>query len=158
MVPLRSREEIAARLELAAAQRILLVEAPVELADLLAAAAPPGQSVREAEARSVRSVKDRFDLVLVWQESRIGARAILDAAARRLAPGGRLWAVTALRKVTGPRTPAIHRLDRADLTKALGPRGLACDREARLSAWHVAYGFAEAEGEGKDRRPPGHST
>jgi hypothetical protein len=157
VIPLRSREEIAARLELAKAASVLLVDAPVELADLLAAAAPPDQSVREAEARSVRSVKDRFDLILVWQESRVGARAILDAAVKRLAPGGRLWAVTALRKVTGPRTPAIHRLDRADLMKALGARGLACDREARLSAWHVAYGFAESRGDGREGKP-GHST
>jgi hypothetical protein len=157
VIPLRGRDEIAARLDLAGASSVLLVDAPDELSELLAAAARPDQSIRSVGARTLRSVKEPFDLVLAWRESRVGAQALLDAAIRRLAPGGRLWTVTALRKVTGPRTPAVHRLDRADLDRALGPRGLSCDREARLSAWHVAYGFVEA-GRGGAQKEPGHST
>jgi hypothetical protein len=157
VIPLRSREEIASRLELDRAEHVLLVDCPVELANLMTAAAVPNQTVRTAEARTLRSVKQTFGLVLLWHESRVGARAFLEAAAKRLAPAGRLWAVTALRKVNGPRTPARHRLDRADLEKALGRLGLTCDREARLSAWHAAYGFVEG-GPERGAEVPGHST
>jgi len=85
----------------------------------------------------------------VWQESRIGAQAVLATALKRLEPGGFLWVATALRKVSGPKTPGLHRLDLVDLEKAFARSGLVRDREARLSAWHVAYGFAAA---------PDHST
>jgi hypothetical protein len=64
---------------------------------------------------------------------------------KRLEPNGRLWVVTAMRKVQGPKTPAAHRLEAGDLTKAFAKEGLAFDREARLSAWHVAYRFARRE-------------
>lgn len=110
---------------------------------MLGAAATPEQSIRSAEGRTVRSVKEAFDLILLWQESRVGSRAVFDAALKRLAPGGRLWVVTALRKVSGPRTPAIHRIELSDLKKAFEKNGLVNDREARLSAWHVAYRFVE---------------
>jgi len=73
---------------------------------------------------------------------------VFDAALKKLAPEGRLWVVTALRKVSGPRTPAIHRMELGDLKKAFEKEGLVNDREARLSAWHVAYRFGK----------PGHST
>lgn len=146
MVPLRGPAEIAARLELDSVDSILLVEAPAELEALVSGALGEGQSLRTVEGRAIRSVKDAFALVLVWQESRIGSRAVLEAAVRRVAPGGRLWVATALRKVSGPRTPAIHRLELADLEKAFGRSGLARDREARLSAWHVAYRFAPKAG------------
>lgn len=148
MIPLRGAAEIASRLELDAASTVLLVHAPPELEALLAGAAGPGCTVRSSEARALRSEKESYDLVLVWQESRVGSQAVLDAAVKRLAPGGRLWVATALRKVTGPRTPAIHRLELRDLTKAFEKSGLVQDREARLSAWHVAYRFGR----------PGHST
>ena len=115
---------------------------------MVTAAAAPGQSIRSSEARYVRSIKEAFDFILLWQESRVGSRAIFDAALKKLAPGGRLWVVTALRKVSGPRTPAIHRIELADLKKAFEKEGLSNDREARLSAWHVAYRFAK----------PDHST
>jgi hypothetical protein len=157
VIPLRSREEIASRLELGRSGSVLLVDCPRELGDLVEAAAGPAREIRTVEAATLRSVKGSFDLVLLWWESRVGARAVLEAAAKRLAPGGRLWAVTALRKVTGPRTPALHRLDRSDLEKALGRRGLTCDREARLSAWHAAYGFVEG-GSGEAAGRPSHST
>ena len=141
MIPLRGRAEIVERLELSAASRALLVDAPPELESVLRGAASPELEIQSVEARSIRTVKDAFDLVLLWQESRVGSRALFDAAVKRLTPGGRLWVVTAMRKVQGPRTPAVHRLELADLEKAFAKPGLKSDREARLSAWHVAYRF-----------------
>jgi len=149
MVPYRGAAEIVSRLELAAATEVLLVDPPPELEKILGAAATPEQSIRSAEGRTVRSVKESFDLILLWQESRVGSRAVFEAALKRLAPGGRLWVVTALRKVSGPRTPAVHRIELSDLKKAFEKSGLVNDREARLSAWHVAYRFVAR---------PAHST
>ena len=148
MLPLRGAAEIAGRLELAGAESVLLVEAPPELEAVIAGALAEGQSLRTVVGRAIRSVKDAFPLVLVWQESRIGSQAVLEAAVKRLAPGGRLWVATALRKVSGPKTPAVHRLGLADLEKAFGKSGLSRDREARLSAWHVAYRFGPKDGGG----------
>ena len=148
MIPLRGGAEIAGRLGLASAESILLVEPPPEFEKVVQEAAAPGQNVRCTEGRTLRSVKERFDLIVVWQESRVGSRAVLDVAVKRLAPGGRLWVATALKKVSGPKTPAIHRLELADLKKAFEKSGLTSAGEARLSAWHVAYAFAA----------PGHST
>jgi hypothetical protein len=148
MIPFRGAAEITGRLELAAATAVLLVDPPPELEQMLTAAASPEQSLRTSEARYVRSIKESFDLILLWQESRVGSRSIFDAALKRLSAGGRLWVVTALRKVSGPRTPAIHRIELGDLKKAFEKEGLANDREARLSAWHVGYRFAK----------PDHST
>jgi hypothetical protein len=142
VIPLRGAAEIAGRLELAAAESILLVEAPAELEAVVSGALSEGQALRTVEGRSVRSVKEKFPLVLVWQESRVGSQSVLAAALKRVAPGGFLWVATALRKVSGPKTPAVHRLELTDLEKALTKSGLARDREARLSAWHVAYRFA----------------
>jgi hypothetical protein len=141
MIPFRGSAEIAGRLELPVASRVLLVETPVELESMLIAAAAPGASVRSSEAKHVRSIKETFDLILLWQESRVGSRALFEAAVKRLEPEGRLWVVTAMKKVTGPRTPAIHRLEPGDLTKAFAKDGLVRDREARLSAWHEAHRF-----------------
>ena len=141
MIPLRGRAEIVDRLELAAASQALLVDAPPELEEVLREAAPPGLEFHTVEARSIRTVKDTFDLILLWHESRVGSRALFEAAVKRLEPGGRLWVVTAMRKVQGLRTPAVHRLELADLEKAFAKPGLKKDREARLSAWHVAYRF-----------------
>ena len=141
MIPLRGRAEIRERLGVAAASRVLLVDAPAELEAILRGAPPAEREVRSAEARAIRAVKDTFDFILLWQESRVGHRAVLEAAVKRLEPAGRLWVVTAMRKVQGPRTPAIHRLEAADLEKVFAKSGLTRDREARLSAWHVAYRF-----------------
>lgn len=142
MIPFRGQAEIAGRLELSAAKRILLVEAPRELEAIVLASGIEGQDVRSIEARAIRSVKEPADFILVWQESRVGSRAVFEAALKRLEPAGRLWVVTALKKVSGPRTPAIHRLEAEDLRKAFANSGLTCDREARLSAWHMGYRFA----------------
>lgn len=140
-IPLRGRAEILDRLDVAGATNLLLVEAPPQLEDMVNKGLAPHQSLTAIESRAVRSVKDTFDWILVWQESRIGSRAVLDSALKRLAPGGRLWAVTALRKVQGPKTPAAHRLEPGDVEKAFEKERLSADREARLSAWHVAHRF-----------------
>jgi hypothetical protein len=140
-IPLRGRGEILDRLEVAAAENLLLVEAPPVIQEILAGALDPRQTLVSVEARAIRSVKGRFDWILLWQESRVGSRAVFDAALKRLEPEGRLWVVTALRKVQGPRTPSAHRLEPSDLAKAFEKAGLANDREARLSAWHAALRF-----------------
>jgi len=153
VIPLRGPAEIASKLEAAAAQRLLLVDAPPEFERLLeAAAASPDRSVRTSEARAIRSVKDSFDWILLWQESRVGSRALFEHAVKRLDPKGRLWVVTAMKKVQGPRTPAGERLEADDLRKAFGKEGLSCDREARLSAWHVAYRFTRGDDAAPTRR------
>jgi hypothetical protein len=141
VIPLRGSAEILGRLELSAAERILLVGAPAELEEIFARELQPDQSIRSTGARMLRSVKERFDLILLWQESRIGSRAALETALKRLEPAGRLWVATAMKKVTGPRTRAVHRLELSDLVKALEKKGMVCDRQARLSAWHVGYRF-----------------
>jgi hypothetical protein len=141
MIPLRGAAEIASRLEIREAGTILLVETPEEFTNAVAASISPEQSLRTAEARSLRSVKENFDLIVLWLESRVGSQAVLDAAVKRRAADGKLWVATALRKVSGPKTPAIHRLDLEDLKKAFAKPGLVADREARLSAWHVAHRF-----------------
>jgi len=141
MIPLRGPAEIAERLGFSRAASALLVETPETLRDALASTASSDQTIVSVNSRSLRSVKDHFDLILLWQESRVGSRASLGAAVKRLAPGGRLWVATALKKVIGPRTPAVHRLEREDLEKALEKEGMVREGEARLSAWHVAYGF-----------------
>ena len=101
-------------------------------------------TVSTVEGRALRSVKEKFDAIVAWQESRVGSGALLDLLARRLEPSGQLWVVTAMKKVRGPETPSIHRLQLADLVKAFAPHGLRQDRETRLSAWHVAYRFVPA--------------
>ena len=140
-IPLRGRAEILDRLEITRARDLLLVDAPEAVGSLLAEGLAAEQSLTPVEARAIRSVKSSFDWILLWQESRIGSRAVFEAALRRLEPEGRLWVVTALKKVQGPRTSAAHRLEAADLRKAFTKAGLANDREARLSAWHVGYRF-----------------
>ena len=147
MISFRSPAEIVGRLELPAAAQVLLVDAPEELEAILAGAAVPDQSIRSATARKIRSAKEAYDLIVLWQESRVGSRAALEGAVKRLAPGGRLWVVTAMKKVMGPRTPAAHRLELEDLRKAFAREAMVCDREARLSKWHIAYRFV--------RKPPG---
>jgi hypothetical protein len=143
-IPLRGRAEILDRLEVAAATELLLVEAPPAVERILTEGIGPEQSLTPVEARAIRSVKGSFDWILLWQESRIGSHAVLDTAVKRLEPDGRLWVVTALRKVQGPRTPAAHRLEAGDVATAFEKAGLANDREARLSAWHVGHRFTRS--------------
>jgi hypothetical protein len=142
MIPLRGRAEIIERLDIAASTRVLLVDVPPELEEILREAPPAGREFQTVEARKIRSVKETFDLMILWHESRVGSRALFEGALKRLAPDGRIWVITAMRKVQGSRTPAIHRIEAADLEKAFAKSGLKRDREARLSAWHVAYRFA----------------
>ena len=139
---LKNPSELVARLDLGGAKKLLLVDVPDELRDLATAAREAGADPpRLVEARAVRSVKESFERILLWREDRVGAVAVLDNLARKLEPSGRLWVVTAMRKVTGPRTPAVHRLDRQDLERTLGAKGLFFRGEARVSPWHVAYEF-----------------
>jgi hypothetical protein len=100
MIPFRGTAEIVGRLDLPAASSVLLVETPAELESMLIGAAAPGAFVRSSEAKHVRSIKETFDLMVLWQESRVGSRALFEAAVKRLAPEGRLWVVTAMRKVS----------------------------------------------------------
>jgi len=117
------------------------VDAPATLAELLRASRPTESETRDVEGRSLATVKEAFDAILLWREDRVGSRAIMEQTVKRLAPGGALWIVTALRKVMGPKTPAAHRLELSDLSKGLAHHGLANDREVRITAWHVAYRF-----------------
>ena len=140
--PLKNPAQLGARLGLAVVRRLLLVDAPPELVRLVLSAHPAESEAPElAEADRLRSVKTTFDGILLWREDRVGSQSVLETLARKLEPGGRLWVVTAMRKVTGPRTPAIHRLGLADLTRVLEKAGLIHDLEARVSSWHVGYRF-----------------
>jgi len=141
VIPFRSPAEIVAKLELASAANALFVGAPPELDAIVAAGGGGAVAIRVAATGAIRAVKDTFDFILLWQEDRVGSRAALADALKKLLPGGRIWVVTARKKVQGPRTPAAHRLELEDLAKAFAKDGMACDREARLSAWHTAYGF-----------------
>ncbi|MEP6994526.1 MAG: hypothetical protein ABI968_08410 [Acidobacteriota bacterium] len=148
MIPLRSAAEIVGRLEWPAAAEPLLVDVPPELEKILTESAAAGATVSSAAAAKIRSVKGSFDFILLWQEDRVGSRAVLAAAQKRLQPDGRLWVATAMRKIQGPRTPAVHRLGLEDLKKAFAKEKLVCDREVRLSAWHTAYRFVRPDSSG----------
>ena len=138
---LKNPAELVARMELVEPPRLLLVDVPSEVVRLFETARPEPAVTRETNGDAMRSVKDDFDAVLVWRESRTGSRAVFDAALKRLEAAGSLWIVTALKKVRGPLTPAVHRLELSDLLKAFEKEGFAHDREVRVSAWHVAYRF-----------------
>lgn len=139
---LKNPAELGARLGLSAARKLLVVDAPPELEALVTSSRAGSEPAELAAAQRLRSVKETFDGILLWREDRVGAQAILEALARKLEPGGRLWVVTAMRKVTGPRTPAIHRLGLPDLIRILGKAGLIHDGEVRVSSWHAGYRFA----------------
>jgi hypothetical protein len=118
-----------------------VIDAPEPVSDLLRRARSEPLLTEESTGDAIRAVKETFDAILVWREDRAGSRAVFDGALKRLEPAGVVWAVTAMRKVRGPTTPAVHRLELSDLVKGLGKAGLAHDREVRVSAWHVAYRF-----------------
>ena len=143
---LKNPSELVGRIGVAPDQSLLLVDAPEPLERLLAAARTPEAPLEAVTEARLRSVKEQFDVVLLWREDRVGSAALLASAVKRLRPGGALWVVTAMRKVTGPRTPAAHRLDRQDLEKAFEKEGLRLGREARFSAWHVGYRFSRTDG------------
>ena len=128
-------------MELDAPERLLLVDAPDELARLFESARSEPRTTVSTSGDAIRAVKNAFDAVLVWREHRGGSRSVFDAAVKRLEPDGILWVVTASKKVRGPATPAVHRLELSDLVKAFSKEGLTHDREFRVSAWHVAHRF-----------------
>jgi hypothetical protein len=145
-IALKNPSELTGRLGLDRPGKILLVDAPASLADLLLASRPQDSETRQVEARALSTVKEPFDAILLWREDRIGSRSVMEQVVKRLVPGGALWIVTAMRKVMGPKTPAAHRLELSDLARGLERHGLANDREARITAWHVAYRFVAREG------------
>ena len=140
-ITLKNPSELTARLGLDRPGSLLLVDAPASLADLLLASRPEGSETRNVESRALSTVKEPFDTVLLWREDRVGSRSVMEQMVKRLSPGGALWIVTAMRKVMGPKTPAAHRLELSDLSKGLERHALVNDREARITAWHVAYRF-----------------
>ena len=138
---LKNPSELVGRIGVAPAESLLLVDAPESLERLLAATRTAEGPLESVTEQRLRAVKGEFDVVLVWREDRVGSQALLASAVKRLRPSGAIWVVTAMRKVTGPRTPAAHRLDRRDLEEAFAEAGLRLDREARFSAWHAGYRF-----------------
>lgn len=135
------RNDLLNRLALSEAETLLLVDAPPSLRELLDSERPKDRPARAIAGKAIRSVKETFDAILVWREDREGSRSLLDQLVKRLSPGGILWVVTAKRKVMGPKTPAARRIELPDLVKAFSKQGLAQDREAKVSAWNVAYRF-----------------
>jgi hypothetical protein len=154
-LPLKNPADLAARMELIEPERVLLIDNPTELTALVESARGL-RTTRLAGGDALRTVKETFDAILVWREDRGGSRAVFEGAIKRLKPGGAIWVVTALRKVRGPMTPAVHRIELPDLVKAFAKDGLGHDREVRVSAWNVAYRFRDT-GQGtrdaKDGRP-----
>lgn len=142
--PFKNPSELVNRLGLDTPERVLLVDAPPPLAELVGGARGDARTTERSSGETLRSVKGTFDAVLVWRESRTGSRSVLEGATKRLEAGGSLWIVTALKKVRGPATPAVHRLELSDLVTGLGKEGFVNDREVRVSAWNVAYRFRRA--------------
>jgi len=135
------KRALASRLALSEAESLLLVDAPPSVRELLDSERPPGRPVRAIAGEAVRSVKESFDAILAWREDRDGSRSLLDQLVKRLSPAGALWVVTAKKKVIGPKTPAARRIELTDLVTAFSKQGLIHDREAKVSAWNVAYRF-----------------
>ena len=140
-LPLKSPLELAGRLDLASAERMLLVDAPDSLREAALRVREGKSETRLVEGRAIRTVKDAYDAILLWREERVGSQSLLEGVARRVEPGGFVWAIVALKKVTGVATPGAHRLDLQDLLKAFPATNWSRDREARVSAWHVGYRF-----------------
>jgi len=156
-LPLKNPADLAARMELIEPERVLLIDNPTELAALVESARGP-RTTRLASGDALRTVKETFDAILVWREDRGGSRAVFEGAVKRLDPGGAIWVVTALRKVRGPMTPAVHRIELPDLVKAFAKDDLAHDREVRVSAWNVAYRFRSRETENGKRKKERNPT
>ena len=128
------------------------MDVPASLA-LLAAAGRAGRTeTRVIEGKAIRSVKDRYDAVLLWREGRVGSESLLEAIAKRIEPGGVAWIVIPLRKTMGLSTPAAHRLTFPDLVRAFPTDAWNPDREARVSAWHVGHRFSRRAGRSDPRR------
>lgn len=143
--PIKNPGGLIARLELDRPDRLLVIDAPEPLSALLRKARPEPLVTLESTGDAIRAIKETFDAILVWREDRAGSRAVFDGAVKRLEADGIVWAVTAMRKVRGPTTPAVHRLELSDLVTGLGKGGLVHDREVRVSAWHVAYRFVRGK-------------
>lgn len=138
---LKNPSELVARMDLAEPARLLLIDAPEEVGRIFENGRTGPRTTRQSTGDAIRGVKESFDVVLVWREHRGGSRSVFEGAVKRLDPAGALWIVTALKKVRGPSTPAVHRLELSDLVKAFEKEGFTHDREVRVSAWHVGYRF-----------------
>jgi hypothetical protein len=141
-IGLKNPAELVGRIGVDPASTLLLIDVPESLERLLAETRDPERPLEAVTESRLRSVKEEFDAVILWREDRVGSEALLAAAAKRLRPTGKIWVVTAMRKVIGPRTPAAHRLDRQDVEKAFAKSGLRMEGEARFSAWHAGYRFS----------------
>jgi hypothetical protein len=149
---LKNPADLVARLELVEPEKVLLIDSPAELTSLVEKARGAPRSTTTGSSDALRMVKETFDAILVWREDRGGSRSVLDGASKRLEAGGAIWVVTALRKVRGPTTPAVHRIELSDLVKGFAKEGLLHDREVRVSAWNVAYRFRRPEGKNPKRK------
>jgi len=145
-VALKNPAELASRLELGAAKRLLLIDAPAPLQALALSERAESVETRFVEGKAIRTVKESYDGILLWREDRVGSQSLLEAIAKRTEAGGAVWGVVPLRKVVGLSTPAAHRLNGDDLARAFPPPAWTRDREVRVTAWHVAYRFLRAPG------------
>lgn len=147
-VALKNPAELASRLELGAADRLLLIDPPRSLAELAAAQRTEKPETRVVEGKAIRTVKESYDGILLWREDRVGSQSLFEAIAKRAEPGGSVWAIVPLRKMIGLATPAARRLNLEDLTRAFPPPAWTRDREVRVTAWHVAYRFLRSASRG----------
>lgn len=158
-IALKNPRELAARLDLASPERLLLVDAPEPLRALVEEDRGADRPPDVVKGDALRSVKGEIHAALVWREDRSGSHALLDRVVSLLAPRAVLWVVTARKKVIGLRTPAARRLELADLVAAFSKAGLRNDREAGITPWHVAYRFVRERppnpGREKTSRSPG---
>jgi hypothetical protein len=124
-VPLKNSAELASRLELGAVDRLLLIDAPAPLQELVLSERADKGETRFVEGKAIRTVKEGYDGILLWREDRVGSQSLFEAIAKRAEPGGSVWAVVPLRKMVGLATPAARRLNVEDLARAFPlPHGL----------------------------------
>src|SRR6476619_391070 len=87
-ITLKNPSELTGRLGLDRPGRVLLVDAPESLADLLTSSRPEGSETRPVKSRALATVKEPFETVLLWREDRVGSRSVMEQVVKRLSPGG----------------------------------------------------------------------
>jgi hypothetical protein len=143
-LPLKNASELASRLEIGRGERLLLIDPPDSLRNLALREREGKGETRTVEARAIRTVKESYDAIPLWREERVGSQSLLEAIGKRTEAGGVVWAVVPLKKIMGLSTPAAHRLSLEDLVRAFPAGDWTRDREARVSAWHVAHRFVRS--------------
>src|ERR1700693_1869593 len=128
---LKNPSELPARLGLERPERVLLVDAPSALADLLRASRPKKSETLQVEALALATVKEPFDAILLWREDRVGSRSVMEQTGKRVAPGGR-----------------------SRTTRGRAPPARAKDPEARTPAWPGPYRFTSLAVRSLPRREP----